>query len=61
MSRLPKRARRARRVYYIGTLVMTLGLWAGPASSQSRLTVAPSMVKGPADAPVTIVEFGDYQ
>jgi hypothetical protein len=26
-----------------------------------NITVEPSMVKGPASAPVTIVEFSDYQ
>ena len=33
----------------------------GPARAQFDLTVDPAMVKGPATAPVTIVEFSDYQ
>jgi protein-disulfide isomerase len=33
-----------------------------PAFAQVvELTVDPAMVRGPADAPVTIVEFADYQ
>jgi len=31
----------------------------GPAPM--RLTLEPSMMKGPAGAPVTIIEFSDYQ
>jgi len=30
-------------------------------SAQIELTVYAAMVKGPADAPVTIIEFSDYQ
>jgi protein-disulfide isomerase len=33
----------------------------GPARAQLDLTIDPGMVKGPATAPVTIVEFSDYQ
>jgi hypothetical protein len=29
--------------------------------AQVQLTLEPSMTKGPASAPVTIVEFSDYQ
>jgi len=31
------------------------------AGSQVELTVYEAMVKGPANAPVTIIEFSDYQ
>jgi protein-disulfide isomerase len=34
---------------------------AGHAPAQVQLTVTPFMTRGPADAPVTIVEFSDYQ
>jgi protein-disulfide isomerase len=47
------------------TLALALLLGAGaPAAAQPpevRLTVHPAMVKGPATAPITIVEFSDYQ
>jgi hypothetical protein len=33
----------------------------GGAQTPADLTIAPAMVKGPAGAPVTIVEFSDYQ
>ena len=37
-------------------------LLAAPASrADVEMTVDPAMVKGPADARVTIVEFSDYQ
>lgn len=61
VSRLPSRVRRSRRVYYIGAVAMALGLWTGTARGQLLLTAAPSMTKGPATAPVTIIEFSDYQ
>jgi len=34
---------------------------ASPARGQSEVVIDPAMVKGPADAPVSIVEFSDYQ
>jgi hypothetical protein len=44
------------------TLVMlVVALAAPPALAQVEITWAPSMVKGPSGAPVTIVEFSDYQ
>jgi hypothetical protein len=54
-------------VYYssIGTVLALLVLTCSPATSralaQVELTWSPSMVKGAAGAPVTIVEFSDYQ
>jgi hypothetical protein len=47
--------------------VLLVALWAGACSGQSesmslaRLTIDPAMVRGPADAVVTIVEFSDYE
>jgi len=44
-------------------LVLMLAV-AGPATAVEmigNITVEPTMVKGPATAPVTIVEFSDYQ
>jgi hypothetical protein len=32
-----------------------------PARAQVDVSIEPSMTKGPASAPVTIVEFSDYQ
>jgi protein-disulfide isomerase len=49
------------RVYYIAAVAITATLAWGEAHGQVDLTAAPSMVKGPPDAPVTIVEFSDYQ
>ena len=55
------------RVYYssIGMVLALLVLTCSPATSralaQVELTWSPSMVKGAAGAPVTIVEFSDYQ
>ena len=52
-----------RRVYYIATALFALGcaVGPGPAAAQVQLTVAPMMVRGPAQAPLMIVEFSDYQ
>ena len=41
--------------------VMWLGLGTGPAVAQVELTVVPAMTRGPEGAPVTIVEFLDYE
>ena len=40
-----------------------LGLWAPGGSAQPgpEFTINAAMSKGPASAPVTIVEFSDYQ
>ena len=46
---------------------LMVALWAAACSGQSesttlaRITIDPAMVRGPADAPVTIVEFSDYE
>ena len=42
-------------------LALTQALGASPVAGQVELTVTPTMVKGPAEAPVVIVEFSDYQ
>jgi hypothetical protein len=42
-------------------LLLTVSLLAAPARGQIDLTTTPAMTKGPAEAPVTIVEFSDYQ
>jgi protein-disulfide isomerase len=36
-------------------------LAASPAPAEVEITFDPAMVRGPADAPVTIIEFADYQ
>jgi len=41
--------------------LVLFGAWAVGAAAQVSLSVSPTMVKGPIDAPVTIVEFSDYQ
>jgi hypothetical protein len=55
-------------VYYtcVGARLALLALaialaWPARASAQVEITWSPSMVKGPSGAPVTIVEFSDYQ
>jgi protein-disulfide isomerase len=49
------------RVYTIVVaLIVALGVeTAVPAPM--RVTIEPGMTRGPADAPVTIIEFSDYQ
>jgi protein-disulfide isomerase len=44
-------------------LVVVLSLWAGSAAAQGapRFTTDPTMVKGPATAPVTVIEWSDYE
>ena len=37
------------------------GAWAHTASTSPEFTLDPVMTKGAATAPVTIVEFSDYQ
>ena len=65
VTRLTRRSRRSPRVYYTLAGVF-LGLvlsaaWTVGAAAQVTLTVTPAMVKGRPNAPVTIVEFSDYQ
>jgi hypothetical protein len=48
------------RVYY-SVLALLLLAGGGRADGQVNLSIAPAMSKGPAGAPVTIVEFSDYQ
>lgn len=58
-------AGRSPRVYYMSLftvlVLVVLALGALPARAQIQLTAHPSMIKGPPGAPVTIVEFSDYQ
>ncbi len=58
--------RRSARVYYrwfcvVPLLLVVLALGAASAPAQVELTPHPGMVKGPPGAPVTIIEFSDYQ
>ncbi|MEK7386016.1 MAG: hypothetical protein AABZ83_06210 [candidate division NC10 bacterium] len=46
---------------YTIILACALVFSAADLPAQVELTVAPFMAKGPADAPVTIVDFSDYQ
>jgi protein-disulfide isomerase len=41
--------------------VLVSGAWAQPAPTSPVFTLDPVMTKGAAGAPVTIVEFSDYQ
>jgi hypothetical protein len=43
------------------SLVLLLAAVACGAQTSRELTIEPAMVKGPATAPVTIIEFSDYQ
>ena len=57
-------ARRSPRVYYRSfwmALALLLACVPEASRAQVELTVHPSMIKGPLQAPVTIVEFSDYQ
>ena len=61
-SALPARAPRVALL-----AVLLVALWAAACSGQpestalARITIDPAMARGPADAPVTIVEFSDYE
>ena len=43
------------------SLLLLLVAAACGAQTPRDLTIEPAMVKGPASAPVTIIEFSDYQ
>ena len=64
---LSRGLRRSPRVYYssiwmmLVPLALLVALWSPRALAQIEITWSPSMVKGPSGAPVTIVEFSDYQ
>ncbi len=47
----------------VAAAAIVVGLWAPGCLAQTgpAVTVNPVMTKGPAIAPVTIVEFSDYQ
>ena len=45
----------------LALLVATTSIMPPRALAQIELTWSPAMVKGPPAAPVTIVEFSDYQ
>lgn len=47
----------------LAAVAVTLCLWVtrGAAQTEPPLTIDPAMTRGPAMAPVTIVEFSDYQ
>jgi len=44
----------------VGLMVVAAFL-ARPSAAPAELTINPAMSKGPAGAPVTILEFSDYQ
>jgi len=59
-------ARCPARVYYrwlraAALLPVVLALAAARTHAQVEITIDPTMVKGPRDAAVTIIEFSDYQ
>lgn len=64
---LSRRAGRSPRVYYtwiwltLWLLALSVAACPARALAQVELTWSPTMVKGAAGAPVTIIEFSDYQ
>ena len=65
MNRVRCRTARRPRVYTIPIALLVLALVlvraAVAVEMLGDITVEPTMVKGPSTAPVTIVEFSDYQ
>ena len=63
VNRVRSRIARRPRVYTIRVALLGLLLARAAAGAEmlGDITVEPTMVRGPADAPVTIVEFSDYQ
>jgi hypothetical protein len=51
----------SRRVYTILAALLVALVATASSRAQIDLTIEPVMVKGPAGAPVTIIEFSDYQ
>ena len=47
-------------VQLLVSLLLAAGL-SGPAAAQVDLTVTPAMTRGPERAPLTIVEFFDFE
>jgi hypothetical protein len=48
-------------IFALVGLVVVAASIALPTPAQTQLTINPAMSKGPAGAPVTILEFSDYQ
>ena len=63
---VPAYTGRAMRPYYYRPLLLASLcaplFWGAACAGESRsVTIDPALSRGPADAPVTIVEFADYQ
>jgi hypothetical protein len=58
-------SRTVRRYYYRPLLLASLCaqlFWSAASAAENRsVTIDPALARGAADAPVTIVEFSDYQ
>jgi hypothetical protein len=60
-TRSPLRGWPRRWAATVAGVVLALGAAGGQARPEPAFTIDPAMTKGPATAPVTIVEFSDYQ